>query len=387
VLIASNSETAHGWIRLARWQDWGGSKLPFLAAVAVLLAPSAGATDLLGITATVAAGAAFGFGLNEVADRKSDARAGKLNRAAGLDRSQWLLFLVLSAAGAFAVSLVWAPDAAAPALVLLTLGLAIAYSVPPVRLKERGAVGMAGAAMAQWGLPVLVVAAAEPGGWRRAGSLLFALLSVAIGLRWIAVHQIGDASADRRAGVSTYLSGRPHMYGLLRAIVACELVLLGAALAASWARSMPAAIAFAVYLAYEISRIPYHERLSVRLAGYARAPLASYYFLALPVALAVSELIGGSISIAVPALLLALAVPQLVAALGGQLASPGSGSARGAVPVEGDGVPGAIVLLRSSNVIVADDGSTDGARERMPATARSDASGSSGRGYTPESGV
>jgi 4-hydroxybenzoate polyprenyltransferase len=310
--------TTRGWIRLARWSDWRESKLPFLAAITVLLAPSVGATDLLAITATVAAGAAFGFGLNEVADRESDARAGKPNRAAGLDRRQWLPFLILSAAAAFAISFVWAPDAAAPVLVMLSLASACAYSVPPLRLKERGRTGMVGAAMAQWSLPVLVVAAVEPGGWGRPATLVFALLSLAIGLRWIAVHQIADASADRRAGVSTYLAKRRRVHGLLGGIFVCELVLLGAALAASWSRSLPAAIALVVCLGYELSGSSSPERVSVRLAGYAHAPLDAYYFLALPVALAISKLIGGSISPAVPAILLAVALPRLGASLRGR---------------------------------------------------------------------
>jgi 4-hydroxybenzoate polyprenyltransferase len=307
--------TARAWIRLARGEDWRDSKLPFLAATTVLLAPSVGAMEMLTITLTVAAGAAFGFAFNEVADRDADARADKANRAADLSRRQWLPFVILTGAGATGLSFLWSADAGGPVLVLLSLGLAWAYSVPPLRLKERGRAGMAGAAMAQWGLPVLVVASAEPGGWRHATTLLFALLSTAIGVRCIAVHQIADASADRRAGVSTYLCRRAHAHRVLGGIFAGELVLLGPALAASWPRSSPAVIALCVYLLYEGSPIRSSERLSLRLAGFAQAPLKHYYFFALPVALAVGELISGSGSPVVPATLLALALPQLVGKL------------------------------------------------------------------------
>jgi 4-hydroxybenzoate polyprenyltransferase len=315
VLSTPGSSTARSWIALARWADWGESKLPLLASAAVLLTPDVAAMRLLGIVTTVAAGAAFGFGLNEVADRKSDAMAGKLNRAAALHRGDWLLFLIITCASAFGLSLVWAPDAAAPVFVLLSLGVAWVYSLPPIRLKERGRAGMVSAAAAQWGLPVLVVAAVSPGGWHRPQALLVGLLSAAIGLRSIAVHQLADATADRRAGVSTYLSGRTHANGLLEGIFGCELVLLAAAMTACWPRSLPAVIALVAFGVYELSPMSSSERLSVRLAGYRESPLSGYYFLALPVALAVKEFVRHPSSPAVPTLLLVLVLPQLVTRL------------------------------------------------------------------------
>jgi len=315
VLSTPAPSTARRLIALARWTDWGESKLPLLAAVAVLLTPDVSAMRLLGTVTTVATGAAFGFGLNEVADRKSDAMAGKLNRAAGLHRGDWLSFLIVTFACAFGLSLMWAPDAAAPVFVLLSLGVAWVYSLPPIRLKERGRAGMAGAAAAQWGLPVLVVAAVAPGGWHRPQALLVGLLSAAIGLRHIAVHQLADAPADRRAGVSTYLSERIHANGLLEAIFGSELVLLAAALTACWPRSMAAVVALAVFGVYELSPLSSSERLSVRLAGYRQSPLSGYYFFALPLALAVKEFVSHPSSPAVSCLLLVLLLPQLVTRL------------------------------------------------------------------------
>ena len=100
-------------LALARWRDWAQSKPPFLTAVAVLFS-DASALRVLAIVATVVAGAAFGYGVNEVADRSSDALAGKRNRAAGLARAQWLSFLVFAGASALGLSSLWAPDAAAP---------------------------------------------------------------------------------------------------------------------------------------------------------------------------------------------------------------------------------------------------------------------------------
>ena len=66
-------------LRLARWADWGPSKLPFLAAATVLLASSLDPATMIAVAATVATGAAFGFALNEVADQEPDLKAGKPN--------------------------------------------------------------------------------------------------------------------------------------------------------------------------------------------------------------------------------------------------------------------------------------------------------------------
>jgi 4-hydroxybenzoate polyprenyltransferase len=269
---------------------------------------------MIAVAATVATGAAFGFALNEVADQEPDLKAGKPNEAARLGRRRWLPFLVLTGAGTLALSLAWAPDAAGPVLVVLSLAVAWCYSVRPIRLKERGLGGIAGAAAAQWSLPMLVVAAVERGGWHRLDSVLFAFLSTAIGVRSIVVHQLGDAPADRRAGVRTYLSERADVHSLLRALFACELVLLAFALALTLPRSLPAVIALAVSIVYELSPLA-SAPLRLRLARNAQAPLGGYYFFAFPVAVAVGEALRWSLSIAIPILLLGLALPQLVGAL------------------------------------------------------------------------
>ena len=291
------------WLGLARWRDWVQSKLPFLAALTVLLSDTS-TPRALAIVATVIAGAAFGYAVNEVADRSTDAPAGKRNAAAGLSVAEWLSFLVLTGAGALGLSLLWAPDAAGPILVAAGLGLALAYSIRPLRLKERGALGPAGAAAAQWAVPVLVVATAEPDGWLTPEAAAFALLGVAIGLRWMVVHQRRDAAGDARSGVRTWDAGGRDVTPLLGTLLACELVLLGAGVAWTWPDSVPVVAALGVCALDELRR----GRLVGRLKGYEAAPLTTFYFLALPVSLAVA-----ADSVALAALLVVVAVPQLIA--------------------------------------------------------------------------
>ena len=58
------------WIQLARWRDWFQSKLPFITAGALLLAPpDARPLTIVQMMVTVAFWAAFGYGVNDIADR------------------------------------------------------------------------------------------------------------------------------------------------------------------------------------------------------------------------------------------------------------------------------------------------------------------------------
>src|SRR5207253_9500628 len=122
--------------------------------------------------------------------------------------SVWAPFLVLTAGGSLGVSFLWAADAAAPALVTAGLALATAYSVPPLRFKERAAAGLVAGAAAQWSVPVLAASAVELGSLTRAATWSPAVLGLAIGIRWMAIHQLQDTVFDHRAGVRTYAFAR-----------------------------------------------------------------------------------------------------------------------------------------------------------------------------------
>src|SRR5207244_12653642 len=117
---------------------------------------------------------------------------------------------------------------------------------------------------------------------------------------------------DRTSGVRTYVSRRSDVTDLLPGVFACELVLLGVGLAAAWPHSVPAAIALGPCLAHEML-LSRRRPLSGRLGDYGQAPVAGYYFFALPVGLAIGSLVTAEASGAVSALLLALAMPQLLA--------------------------------------------------------------------------
>lgn len=292
---------------LARWSDWSASKLPFLGAAALLLAPAeTSSVKILALFATICCWAAFGYCINDVADRECDLRAGKTNRANDIARAYWVLFLSLSAASSLWLSLLWAADLAGPLVILCGLLLACAYSLPPFRLKECGAVGLIAGAACQWVAPVFAAATVQVNGWYRPATFYFALLGLAIGIRWIAIHQLQDRAADRRAGVCTYASGGGRMLPILVGAFAAEIILLTATLAVTWPHSVPAVAALVFWITEQWLLRPRGEPLRQKLQGYSRAPLAEYYFFLLPLALALARAISSPAFLVIAAVFVAL---------------------------------------------------------------------------------
>jgi 4-hydroxybenzoate polyprenyltransferase len=300
------------WIQLARWRHWFQSKLPFITAGALLLAPAhASPRNIIAMMITVAMWAAFGYGINDVADRDVDDRAGKPNRAVRVTQASSTVFLVLMAGGALAMCRLWAADAAAIGFLAAGLILAAAYSIRPVRLKGRGVWGLIAAAAAQWSFPILAVSAAEPAGWMRPATWSLSVLGLAIGLRWMAVHQLHDAAADRRTGVRTYAATGTDIRPVIVAAFGFELVALALVLLVSWPASQPALFALGCWALWlGVVRSP-RRSFRTRLQGYDEAPLSEYYFLMAPLALALGRVSASPGFALIAVLLLLLGAPHI----------------------------------------------------------------------------
>jgi 4-hydroxybenzoate polyprenyltransferase len=182
------------------------------------------------LLASAAAIAAFGYLLNDLADLESDARAGRSNPLAA--RSP-VTRAALVAAALLAGLLPWVRlpgRELAFGLLVVEIGALAAYSLPPARLKSRGAAGLAADALYGHVLPVAIVAATLFGGPAAAplpsgGTWIAVAAGVALtakGLRNILLHQIDDRAADRRAGVTTFVVRR----GPLAALAAIDRFLL-----------------------------------------------------------------------------------------------------------------------------------------------------------------
>jgi 4-hydroxybenzoate polyprenyltransferase len=196
-----------------RFLEWWYSKLAMAATVALSLTLATGTdfvtaakTILLGLIPIAALGA-FGYGINDVADAEVDRRRNKPRPSPLAEMSATRALLVLAplvpvGIGAALVLEPWAAAIEAAGFIL-----AAAYSLEPLRLKERGLAGVLTGACAERVVPTAVYLTLFPsdGGWMwalLAGGLL--IWSGLVGMRWMAIHQIFDATGDRRAGLRTW---------------------------------------------------------------------------------------------------------------------------------------------------------------------------------------
>lgn len=202
-------------LRLVRAGDWWDDKIPHLIAVAALgitisdPAPAAAMLDL-GLFLVSAAGiASFGHVLNDHADVEVDRAAGKVTAVGMLPPSLRRMLLGIC----LLVGLVpwcWLPTTAV-ALTLLAVEVALlsAYSLPPLRLKQRAGAGVVADAAYAYAVPMMLAVAVffqHDGGVPWWGLPLVGSLGLLMGLRGILWHQVLDEAGDREAGVRSLVT-------------------------------------------------------------------------------------------------------------------------------------------------------------------------------------
>ncbi len=181
--------------------------------------------------ATIIGFASFGYLCNDFFDIEKDAEAGKKNFLAG--KSFLLIITVFAIAGAF-IFLPWwfLPKNKISLILIFTQLLLFAlYSIPPVRLKERGVAGIVTDAFYAHSIPVLLAAytyALAAGKPFFVPDFIFLFLWQSVsGVRNILLHQAEDIEADKISGVSNFVSGLSALQftRLLKGLIATELLL------------------------------------------------------------------------------------------------------------------------------------------------------------------
>ena len=151
--------------------------------------------------------ASLGHIVNSYCDREIDLIAGKANTLTSVSEHYRLILVVLIVITSLVTSLlIYIKQPAVLLMFYLAITIAAFYSLPPVRLKERGIFGLIAAAIAQRTLPVVIVFNAM-GGWSWTAVVL-CVLSTLTGMRYIIVHQIKDENADLLANVQTVATTR-----------------------------------------------------------------------------------------------------------------------------------------------------------------------------------
>jgi 4-hydroxybenzoate polyprenyltransferase len=198
--------------RFVRWRDWGPGKIPVLCTTAYYVGlanrdvSSAFILDFALFLIFAALQSALGYVINDWGDRAIDAAHGKPNAIGHLPRKHALFALGTLASTAFLSGL---PFVQRPMVLPLWAGwvfVTIAYSLKPLRLKERGAWGLSVSFVAQWSLPILLAFAALS---RFGGGdmILFAVAATISGATLEIAHQRWDRTRDLSTGTAT-MGGR-----------------------------------------------------------------------------------------------------------------------------------------------------------------------------------
>ncbi len=176
-------------------------------------------------------GTAYGYLVNDLADVELDRRAGKPNVFHGMSHARAMSVV----AGVFGVMVVCGlPFIRRPDFLPLWVAWVLAatfYSLPPVRLKERGALGLAATIVAQQPLPAAMGFAAL-GYLRTWGAFVFIAYITLRGISSDVGHQMRDRARDEAAGATTFAVRHGHkiiarLYGLSLEL---ETLVLGAVL-------------------------------------------------------------------------------------------------------------------------------------------------------------
>jgi 4-hydroxybenzoate polyprenyltransferase len=285
-----------------RTNEWWEYKLAPVLATAYASAYLLGIPlyELAGVLAVLllalVPGAVYVSLLNDVTDREDDRRSGKPIRFAGrFPSAAWAAVAISLLAGAAIAALAWRAER-------LTIGLYAgawiafgAYSVRPLRLKERGAAGVladaAGAHLFPHLLAVSVVFAQADEPFAGVWPAAVGVWALAHGVRGILWHQLDDLNPDAHGAVRTFArrnSRRARWIGTW-VVFPLELAAFGTMLVAAGS-----AVAIALVPAYALLEVRRVRRWGGRIVvlagrGVHRIAMQEYYIAFYPLAFLVAS--------------------------------------------------------------------------------------------------
>jgi 4-hydroxybenzoate polyprenyltransferase len=263
---------------LVRPRAWWFNKVPLSVALVLLLLDgqrfSIGALAVMTLVVlTVCAAGNYGYALNELFDVDEDARLGRINAAATTPSSRMWAIIGASALCAEVCATV-AAGVPGAFLTLLELCLPLAYSAPPLRIKERKWLGVAADGLAAHVYPailaVMAVAHWTPRPVTATLAIAVAVWAGAAGLRGILSHQLQTSEQDRSAGLRTVvhdLGNQRLEKWIVSVVIPLEVGAFGAALISSNG-GMLLWIFVALYVIYETFKtLSGHFRITAFRSG------------------------------------------------------------------------------------------------------------------------
>jgi 1,4-dihydroxy-2-naphthoate octaprenyltransferase len=283
------------FFNLTRWQEWYRSKgslflcCMYYAALSRGMAGAAVMFSMMGLMTLFCMLACFGHIANSYSDLAIDKAAGKENAlallpggaAGGLVAAAGISGLAGSFilyGGRWDMIILWC----------VAFAMAMFYSLPPVRLKERGSLGLFAAAIAQRTLPAVIVFQAMKA-WDRTAAAM-CILGTLIGLRAILWHQLLDKETDRVSGVRTFVVNRgdgPARRLMQSVIFPMEMVALAAVIAGMTRKFPLMAVAGASLAIWDLGTALLHRRHHPHFAREFSAMVTKFYEVVFPLLLSV----------------------------------------------------------------------------------------------------
>lgn len=288
-------------VNLTRINQWWDFKLSLPIGVACAYAFCNGISAqifqtqmaLLLLCGTTAA--LFASLINDLSDLEQDKEAGKTKTVAGLSPMQRALAMLLSTVLVCITAYLLRFNILASLIYIAIAFVFVAYSVYPLRLKNRGLWGISAVALGEHMLPTCLSLVLLFPFARQSESfqwLAFAgICSFAFGMRGIIWHQISDQGADRASGCKTAATtyGAEWLNSFANKIVfPCEIVgLLGMLMLLGKDGFAIALIALLLSALVEYLHVKYMQAnlIIVSVKENARFALFEYYQLFLPVAM------------------------------------------------------------------------------------------------------
>ena len=180
---------------------------------------------------TISGFASMGYLFNDLFDIEKDAAAGKSNFLAGKSPVFILLLFIVSSVFVFGPWWFLPKDNFSYTLITAQIFLFIIYSVPPVRLKERGIAGIITDALYAHGLPPVLaaytfaLAAQHPFHFSEIAMLF--IWQTTSGIRNILLHQFDDLEADKLSGSKNFVAGmEPVQFRMVfKLLIVAEVIL------------------------------------------------------------------------------------------------------------------------------------------------------------------
>lgn len=276
-------------LSIFRLQHWANTKIPLLIGSMCSMCVignivSDHATVIILVTVLFSSlFLSFGYFVNDLADRRSDALSGKY-------RESWrisfpvaiILSIFLLALGSMLLTILGGSNVVVY-ISLFGYMLALFYSSPPVRFKTRSFSGPIVAAFAQWVFPFIALCFASQ--LIGPSFFLMAFALFILGIRWIMVHQIRDIKADNKAHVMTLVTriGETKIKTFVRNIIFPLELLTWSICFASLSISTP--IFLMVFGAFGIAVFSYFlcQKKEISDDDIWQRPMAKFYFIYFPI--------------------------------------------------------------------------------------------------------